>query len=329
MTTPVNTQNYAVSVGTSFNRTPHFDTRAPASTDINYPLGQVWIDKLANAVYELTSFASSLGTISATWTQSATLSGGVLPVSQGGTGDSTLTAHGVLVGEGTSPITALAVGTTGQVLIGATGADPAFGALGVNSNLTAHGVLLGEGNSAIVATSAGTTGQVLIGSTGADPAFGDLGVNSNLTGLVLGNTNSAFTAETFVASTAWTPDLQINGSSTGITYSTQSGFYSRIGNVVYVTAEITLTSKGSSNGNVTISNMPVITGASGSVNTISVWASSVTLSANYTTVQLDLGDASQVASLFMSGSGQVTAAVTDAMLANDSTINLSGVYFLN
>ena len=51
-----------------------------------------------------------------------------LPVSvaNGGTGDSSLTAHGVLVGEGTSPVTALAVGTTNQVLVGASGADPAF-----------------------------------------------------------------------------------------------------------------------------------------------------------------------------------------------------------
>jgi len=50
-----------------------------------------------------------------------------LSVAQGGTGRQTLTAHGVLVGEGTSAINQLAVGTTGQVLVGATGADPAFG----------------------------------------------------------------------------------------------------------------------------------------------------------------------------------------------------------
>lgn len=37
-----------------------------------------------------------------------------------------LTNHAVLVGAGTSTITKLAVGTNGQVLIGATGADPAF-----------------------------------------------------------------------------------------------------------------------------------------------------------------------------------------------------------
>ena len=86
----------------------------------------------------------------------------------------TYTAHGVLIGEGTGSVVATTPGTTGQVLIGSTAADPAFGALGVNSGLTAHGVLLGENNSAIAATTAGSNGQVFLGSTSADPAFGTL-----------------------------------------------------------------------------------------------------------------------------------------------------------
>lgn len=49
-----------------------------------------------------------------------------IQVESGGTGASTLTDHGVLVGSGTDPITALAVGTNGQVLVGSTGADPVF-----------------------------------------------------------------------------------------------------------------------------------------------------------------------------------------------------------
>jgi hypothetical protein len=53
-----------------------------------------------------------------------------IPVAQGGTGQATLTAHGVVIGEGTSGVAVTAPGTTGQVLLGATGADPAFGSLG-------------------------------------------------------------------------------------------------------------------------------------------------------------------------------------------------------
>lgn len=47
-----------------------------------------------------------------------------MPVVEGGTGNSTLTTHTVLLGNGTSPITQLTNGTTGQVLTAVTGADP-------------------------------------------------------------------------------------------------------------------------------------------------------------------------------------------------------------
>lgn len=49
-------------------------------------------------------------------------------VPQGGTGAATFTAHGVLLGEGTSAFTTTAVGATGTLLQGSTGSDPAFSA---------------------------------------------------------------------------------------------------------------------------------------------------------------------------------------------------------
>lgn len=49
-----------------------------------------------------------------------------VPVADGGTGVSSLTDHGVLVGSGAAALTALSVGTDGQVLVGSTGADPVF-----------------------------------------------------------------------------------------------------------------------------------------------------------------------------------------------------------
>lgn len=52
-----------------------------------------------------------------------------LAVSEGGTGVSSLTDHGVLVGSGAAALTPLAVGTDGQVLLGSTGADPVFATL--------------------------------------------------------------------------------------------------------------------------------------------------------------------------------------------------------
>lgn len=84
----------------------------------------------------------------------------------------TYTAHGVLIGEGTSSIVATTPGTNGQVLTGNTGADPSFQALGTNSGLTTSGVVIAKGAGAFVATSAGTSGQVLTSNgAGVDPTF--------------------------------------------------------------------------------------------------------------------------------------------------------------
>lgn len=51
---------------------------------------------------------------------------GTAVVAGGGTGDTTLTAHGVLLGEGTSAVAVTSAGTAGQVLMSAGAADPAY-----------------------------------------------------------------------------------------------------------------------------------------------------------------------------------------------------------
>lgn len=74
-----------------------------------------------------------------------------LTVANGGTGAATLTAHAVLLGEGTSAIAATSTGTAGQAIISAgSGADPDYGGvartyavtLGVDSNTSAENALL-------------------------------------------------------------------------------------------------------------------------------------------------------------------------------------------
>jgi hypothetical protein len=57
-------------------------------------------------------------------------------VSNGGTGATSLTTDGVLYGNGTSPVGVTSPGSNGQVLIGATGAAPAFGTVGGTQGIT-------------------------------------------------------------------------------------------------------------------------------------------------------------------------------------------------
>jgi hypothetical protein len=64
-----------------------------------------------------------------------------ITVAQGGTGLATLTAHALYVGNGTSAPTALAVGTNGQLLLGATTADPTWQTMSGSATITAAGVV--------------------------------------------------------------------------------------------------------------------------------------------------------------------------------------------
>jgi len=79
-----------------------------------------------------------------------------LLVADGGTGVSTLTDGGILLGSGAAAITATAQPTNGQVLIGRTGSDPALNTLTAGANITitnASGVIT-------IASTAGTPSKV-------------------------------------------------------------------------------------------------------------------------------------------------------------------------
>lgn len=67
----------------------------------------------------------------------------------------------------------------------------------------------------------------------------------------------ATTADLITQATGtFTPALAFGGSTTGVTYTTQTGNYSRIGNLVFIEINIVLTSNGSGTGAATIANLP-------------------------------------------------------------------------
>ncbi len=87
---------------------------------------------------------------------------GTLGVVGGGTGLATLTIHALYVGNGTSAPTALAVGATGQTLMGATAADPAWtGSPSFSGSVTA-GTSITASAGAITATN----GNIVRGTAG-------------------------------------------------------------------------------------------------------------------------------------------------------------------
>lgn len=139
----------------------------------------------------LANFARTLGTAVAT-------------VPLGGSGAATFTAHGVLVGEGTSAFTPLAVGTTGQLLQGATGADPGW-ATTLTGNYILGGTLVTFGNAAGAPThiaTAQTTAPALTSCGTGSPAItgtdeaGVVTMGTNATGCVI-TFNVAYTGTPF------------------------------------------------------------------------------------------------------------------------------------
>ena len=184
-----------------------------------------------------------------------------LPVGSGGTGASTLTNGGILLGSGTGAVTPLARLTAGQVVIGSTTGDP------VNATLTGgSGIAITEGNGSITIAADGlgagtvtnvatagsvngltltggpitTTGTITLGGTLANIANSALtndSVTIGSTEVTLGSTVTTFAGLTSVTSTDFVGALTGNAdTATKIASITNS-------NIVQLTATQTLTNK--------------------------------------------------------------------------------------
>lgn len=104
----------------------------------------------------------------------------LLTVPFGGTGQATLTNHGVLVGAATAAVTQLSVGTNGQVLIGASAADPAFATLtSSDSSIT---FTTGANTLSLQVTGGTSVGKTITGQSGG--ALSPTAGNWNISGAV-------------------------------------------------------------------------------------------------------------------------------------------------
>lgn len=101
-----------------------------------------------SAAYVGQTSITTLGTIT-----TGVWNGTAIPVTNGGTGATTLTNHGVLLGQGTGTIVATAAGSAGQVLqSGGAGADPSFSTATYPATATGTGTILRADGTNWVAT---------------------------------------------------------------------------------------------------------------------------------------------------------------------------------
>ena len=114
--------------------------------------------------------------------------GGLVTVTGGGTGATTLTANGILLGNGISAVSTTAVGATGQVLVGNTGAAPTW------STLSGIGVTSFSGGMTGLTPASATTGAITLAGT-LGVANGGTGATTLTSGYLLkGNGTSAVSA---------------------------------------------------------------------------------------------------------------------------------------
>lgn len=131
---------------------------------------------------------------------------GILPIANGGTGATSLTANSIILGNGTSALSTLGAATNGQIPIGRTGLAPILGTLTAGSNIT---VTNGLGTITIAATVStassnfNVNGYNLYGAGWISGDGANEGININSSGRV-------FIGATTPGSTFHTGDLNIN-----------------------------------------------------------------------------------------------------------------------
>ena len=199
--------------------------RAPTTQDIYNP-GTRWQNNAVNpAVQYYTTGAgfwyeypnTSFGVASVTGTANQILAsptvGSVVLSLIGPYTPATYTAHGVLIGAGTSSIVASAVGATGTVLAGNTGADPTFQAL------TGLAVTSIAGTANQITASA-ATGAVTLSTPATFIAPGSIAATTTVTA-TLGNITA--TAGNFVSSQAGNGIVLNSAATSGTTTATLNG----------------------------------------------------------------------------------------------------------
>jgi hypothetical protein len=120
---------------------------------------------------------------------------------------------------------------------------------------------------------------------------------------------------------SFTPVLRFGGATTGITYTTQSATYTRIGRLVHVQIVIVLSSKGSATGNASIAGIPL---APASADPVSIYLDAMTAGVGDTHVQAVLATGPLITLFDISGGA--SANLTDVDFTNTSRLQIAGVY---
>jgi hypothetical protein len=121
----------------------------------------------------------------------------------------------------------------------------------------------------------------------------------------------------------FTPVVTFGGGSTGITYTAQSGVYTRVGRLVHVEIVILLSSKGSSTGAAVITGLPLTVAQSTAA--AGIQASALTAGVGDTYLMAVFNGAATTITLQDIAAG-LAASITDVDFTNTTLLRIGGVY---
>ena len=257
--------------------------------------------------------ASGQEKVTLTGTAGAFSVGGALTV----TGDTAL--NGANLTTTAATVTAFA-GATTLLTLGGTGATSVVAIPGTldATSPTAASLKTAGGFAAAKAIIGGSTIQATTGIAVGAATPGTGGVAFPATAVAVADAN---TLDDYEENT-WTPSLEFGAATTGITYSEQSGTYTKIGRFVHVQGQFTLTNKGSATGSATISGLPFSASATDKGGAIG-YMNAITF-ANAPLLLIQIGTSIQFYEVTESGT---PTTLTNADFANNSRIGFSASYF--
>jgi len=124
---------------------------------------------------------------------------------------------------------------------------------------------------------------------------------------------------------SFTPTLAFGGGSTGITYGTQIGQYTSMGNIIYFFCRLAITNKGSDTGNATIGGLPVANGSNEALYG-SVVGTNMTFSGNGQVIGFT-GSGESLIRLIYPVSTTTNGTYDDTAFSNTTDITINGFYF--
>ncbi len=144
---------------------------------------------------------------------------------------------------------------------------------------------------------------------------------STTTGLTFDGTNFL---KNYVEAGSWTPAITFGGGSTGITYTSRSGEYTRVGNMIFFAFNIIMSAKGSSTGIAAVSGLPV---ASAGTNAFMLVGYTLNITLAVGSSYVSMSPSASVLNLFIEALTGGVSNLTDVQFAATTQLQGNGFYF--